>query len=77
VNIDLFLKDMVLVEPDLGKRWKYTPLQIHLTHILHTGALIRETLEPDSKDNYRASRRIAIWRQANVTKEERVSARFS
>ena len=34
-------------------------------------------LEPDSKDNYRASRLTAIWMQANVTKAARVPARFS
>ena len=33
--------------------------------------------EPDSKDNYRASRLTAIWMQANVTKAARVPARFS
>jgi len=43
VKIALFLKGLLLVEPDLGRRWKYTPLQIDLTQILHTGALIRET----------------------------------
>jgi hypothetical protein len=35
------------------------------------------SLEPDSKDNYRASRLTAIWMQANVTKAARVPARFS
>ena len=34
-------------------------------------------LEPDSKDNYRASRLTAIWMQANVTKAARVPVRFS
>jgi Transposase DDE domain len=33
--------------------------------------------EPYSKDNYRASRLMAIWMQANVTKAARVPARFS
>ncbi len=34
-------------------------------------------LEPDSKDNYRASRLTAIWMQASVTKAARVRPRFS
>ncbi len=34
-------------------------------------------LEPDSKDNYRASRRIAIWIDARTTKVCSVVARFS
>ncbi len=33
--------------------------------------------EPDSKDNYRASRLTAIWMQASVTKAARVRPRFS
>jgi hypothetical protein len=38
---------------------------------------LAKDLEPDSKDNYRASRLTAIWMQANVTKAARVPARFS
>ena len=34
-------------------------------------------LEPDSKDNYRASRLTAIWMQASVTNAARVRPRFS
>jgi uncharacterized repeat protein (TIGR03803 family) len=37
----------------------------------------RNGLEPDSKDNYRASRLTAIWMQASVTKAARVRPRFS
>ncbi len=37
----------------------------------------RHDLEPDSKDNYRASRLTAIWMQASVTKAARVRPRFS
>jgi hypothetical protein len=36
-----------------------------------------KTYEPDSKDNYRASRLTAIWMQASVTKAARVRPRFS
>lgn len=40
VTVALSLKILVFAEPDLGKRWQYTPLriqalQIHLQHILH------------------------------------------
>src|ERR1700730_11501744 len=40
-------------------------------------SMFKYGLEPDSKDNYRASRLTAIWMQANVTKAARVPARFS
>jgi len=37
----------------------------------------KDSLEPDSKGNYRASRLTAIWMQASVTKAARVRPRFS
>ncbi len=40
-------------------------------------AVLGRVLEPDSKDNYRASRLTAIWMQASVTKAARVRPRFS
>ena len=40
-------------------------------------AIFPIALEPDSKDNYRASRLTAIWMQASVTKAARVRPRFS
>jgi hypothetical protein len=52
--------------------WGYGP-----GGLLGTVLVVVLILEPDSKDNYRASRLTAIWMQASVTKAARVRPRFS